>query len=286
MAGAPISTPVSLHNRAAEDSLVPGDEMVGTDFLALVRFGLRRADDPRICSSLVVADALLRSETPSGPVWHRYTGDGYGEHADGSPYDGTGIGRGWPLLVGERGHLELAAGRDAHPYLETMRRMTSRAGLLPEQVWDTEDIPARDLFCGRPSGSAMPLAWAHAEYIKLARSIALGHPIDRPQAAWDRYHGIAPEPTRATWRFAAQRRTMAVGRTLRIEVLAPVRVRVSLDRWQTWTDLDARDTALGVWVADVQGSERLPAGSTIDFTFWWLDGGRWEGHDFEVTVQG
>ena len=286
IAGAPISTPVSLHNRAAEDSLVPGDEMVGTDFLALVRFGLRRADDPRICSSLVVADALLRSETPSGPVWHRYTGDGYGEHADGSPYDGTGIGRGWPLLVGERGHLELAAGRDAHPYLETMRRMTSRAGLLPEQVWDTEDIPARDLFCGRPSGSAMPLAWAHAEYIKLARSIALGHPIDRPQAAWDRYHGIAPEPTRATWRFAAQRRTMAVGRTLRIEVLAPVRVRVSLDRWQTWTDLDGRDTTLGVWVADVQGSERLPAGSTIDFTFWWLDGGRWEGHDFEVTVQG
>ena len=41
---------------------------VGTDFLALVRFGLRVPDDPRILSSLAVADAILRTETPSGPV--------------------------------------------------------------------------------------------------------------------------------------------------------------------------------------------------------------------------
>ncbi|HEU0243714.1 MAG TPA: glycoside hydrolase family 15 protein, partial [Candidatus Limnocylindrales bacterium] len=104
LAGAPLSTPVTVRNRPPEASLVPGDEVFGTDFLALVRFGLRLPDDPRIVSSVAIADALLRTVTPSGPVWHRYTGDGYGEHQDGSAYDGTGIGRGWPLLVGERGH--------------------------------------------------------------------------------------------------------------------------------------------------------------------------------------
>lgn len=285
LAGAPISTPVSVHNRPIEDSLVPGDEMVGTDYLALVRFGLRRADDPRIVSTLAVADALLRSETPSGPVWHRYTGDGYGEHQDGSPYDGTGIGRGWPLLVGERGHYELAAGRDAHPYLEAMRRMTSRGGMLPEQVWDTDEVPGRGLFSGRPSGSAMPLAWAHAEYVKLARSIALGHPIDRPEAAWHRYHGVTPESTRATWRFTAPRPSMGAGRILRIEVLAPARIRVSLDGWRTSTDIEARDTTLGIWVADIPESARLAPGANVDFTFWWPGPGRWEGRDFRVAVQ-
>jgi glucoamylase len=284
-AGAPISTRIRLRNVPADRSLVRADTVVGTDFLALVRFGLRRADDPRILSSLIVADALLRSETPNGPVWHRYNGDGYGEHADGRAYDGTGIGRGWPLLVGERGHYELAAGRDARPYLETMRRMASSGGMLPEQVWDTDDIPSRGLTRGRPSGSAMPLVWAHAEFIKLACSIALGHPIDRPEPAWQRYHGIVPAATRATWRFGAPRASMRAGRTLRLEVLAPARARTSLDGWRTWVDVEARDTTLGVWLVDVAGSERVPPGGAVDFTFWWPDSGRWEGRDFRVIVE-
>jgi glucoamylase len=284
LAGAPVSTPVNLRNRPADASMVPGDEMVGTDFLALVRFGLRLPDDPRIVSSLAVADALLRTETPSGPVWHRYNGDGYGEHEDGSAYDGTGIGRGWPLLVGERGHYELDAGRDARPYLATMLRMASGGGMLPEQVWDAAPIPALHLASGRPSGSAMPLAWAHAEYVKLVRSIALGHSIDRPEAAWRRYRGIAPEATRAAWRFLAPRVSMSAGRTLRIEVMAPVRVRYSVDAWRTWADLDARDTGLGIWLADVPASHRLAAGGAVDFTFWWPEAGHWEGRDFRVEV--
>ena len=284
-AGAPISTTVRLRNVPSDRSVVDGDMVVGTDFLALVRFGLRRADDPRILSSLVVADAVLRAETPSGPVWHRYNGDGYGEHADGRAYDGTGIGRGWPLLVGERGHYELAAGRDARPYLETMRRMASSGGMLPEQVWDTDDIPAHGLFRGRPSGSAMPLVWAHAEFIKLARSIALGHPIDRPEPAWRRYEGLVPTSIRATWRFSAPRASMPFGRHLRLEVLAPARARVSLDDWETWVDLEARDTTLGVWVVDVADAGRVRPGGAIDFTFWWPDTGRWEGRDFRVIVE-
>ena len=284
LAGAPLSTPVTVRNRPAESSMVPADEMVGTDFLALVRFGLRLPDDPRIVSSLVVADALLRTDTPNGPVWHRYSGDGYGEHDDGSAYDGTGIGRGWPLLVGERGHYELDAGHDARPFLETMRRMASGGGMLPEQVWDAAPIPERRLFPGRPSGSAMPLAWAHAEYVKLVRSIALGHAIDRPEAAWRRYRGIAPTPTRAPWRFTAPRSSMPAGRTLRLELMAPARVHYSLDGRRTWADLHARDTGLGVWVADVPGSDRLAPGQAVEFTFWWPEPGRWEGRDLRVDV--
>jgi glucoamylase len=284
LAGAPISTPVPVRNRPPEASLVPADEMVGTDFLALVRFGLRMADDPRILSTIAVTDAELRTETPSGPVWHRYSGDGYGEHEDGSAFDGTGIGRGWPLLVGERGHYELAAGRDARPYLEAMRRMGSSGGMLPEQVWDAEAIPSRGLAPGRPSGSAMPLAWAHAEFVKLVRSIALGHAIDRPAAAWHRYHGEAPKAVRATWRFTAPRPTMVAGRFLRLELLAPARVHCSLDGWRTWLDIDARDTGLGIWVADVPGSDKLRPGDGVVFTFWWPEAGHWEGRDVTVAV--
>lgn len=284
LAGAPLSTPVPRRNRPPGASPVPGDEMVGTDFLALVRFGLRRPDDPRIVASLAVADAILRTETPSGPVWHRYNGDGYGEHDDGSAYDGTGVGRGWPLLVGERGHYELEAGRDARPYLTAMRRMASGGGMLPEQVWDAAPIPGRDLLPGRPSGSAMPLAWAHAEYVKLVRSIALGHAVDRPESAWRRYGGRVPKATRATWRFTAPRPTMPAGRTLRLELMAPARVHCSLDGGATWADLDARATGLGVWVADVPGSRRLAPGQAVDFTVWWPETGRWEGRDLRVAV--
>ena len=284
LAGAPISTPVALRNRPPEASMVPADEMVGTDFLALVRFGLRLPDDPRILSSLAVADALLRTDTPSGPVWRRYTGDGYGEHEDGRAYDGTGVGRGWPLLVGERGHYELDAGRDAGPFLTAMRRMASGGGMLPEQVWDAAPIPGRRLEPGRPAGSAMPLAWAHAEYVKLVRSVALGHSIDRPEAAWRRYRGLVPTATRATWRFTAQRPSMPAGRLLRLEVTAPARVRYSTDGRRTWADIDARDTGLGVWVADIPGSDRLDPGGAVDFTVWWPGAGRWEGRDARVEV--
>ncbi len=286
LAGAPLSTPVPVRNRPALDSMIPGDELVGTDFLALVRFGLRRPDDERILASLAVADALLRSETPHGPVWHRYSGDGYGEHDDGSPFDGTGTGRGWPLLTGERGHYELEAGRDPRPYLAAMRRFAARGLMLPEQVWDAPAVPERGLFPGRPTGSAMPLVWAHAEYIKLVRSLALGHAIDRPEAAWQRYRGRRPPATRATWRFTAPRPTMISGRLLRFELLAPCRVRYSLDGWRSSRDLEARETGLGVWLADIPGSDILPSGSVVEATFFWPDVDRWEGRNVSLRVTG
>jgi hypothetical protein len=200
-----------MRNRAGDGS-VPADETIGTEFLQLVRFGLRDAGDPLILASIRIADALLKTDTPCGPVWHRYNGDGYDEHDDGSAYDGTGRGRGWPLLIGERGHYELAAGRDALPYLDDGDG--EPRWHVAKQVWDADPIPSRRLAPGRPTGSAMPLVWAHAEFIKLLISRQVGQPIDRPRSVWRRYRGRRPTARHAFWWLHAPIDSMLAGRRL------------------------------------------------------------------------
>jgi glucoamylase len=74
--------------------------IVGPDALALIRFGLRAADDPRMVNTVRVIDHYLKCQTKCGPAWRRYPQDAYGEYSDGSPYDGSGVGRSWPLLTG------------------------------------------------------------------------------------------------------------------------------------------------------------------------------------------
>ena len=116
---------------------------------------------------------MLRARTETGPAWYRYNGDGYGEKANGSPFDGIGIGRPWPLLAGERAHYELAAGRldVAVQLLGVMRAQASDGGMLPEQVWDGADIPERELFNGRPSGER-DAARLGARGVREARALA------------------------------------------------------------------------------------------------------------------
>ena len=141
---------VPVRNRSGGDSVLQADMLVSTDVLALVRFGLRAADDPRMINTVKVIDHLLKVDLPPGPVWRRYNDDGYGERADGSPFNGTGIGRAWPLLTGERAHYELAAGRraEAERLLATLEACASDGGLIPEQVWDLPAIPERELLPG------------------------------------------------------------------------------------------------------------------------------------------
>src|SRR5713226_2082655 len=172
-ASSPLEGFVPIKNRPPGQNAERAAHLVSPDSLALVRFGLRAPDDPRILSTVKVIDALLKVNLPQGPCWYRYNGDGYGEHEDGSPFDGTGIGRAWPLLAGERAHYELAAGRPkaAGELLKVMELSSEGGRLIPEQVWDSADIPAFELFRGKPSGSACPLVWAHSEYIKLRRSL-------------------------------------------------------------------------------------------------------------------
>jgi len=147
----------------------PANEIVDGGFLELVRYGVRRADDPLVVASVEVVDRVLRVETPEGTCWRRYNHDGYGQRDDGGPYDEWGVGRPWPLLTGERGHFELAAGRTGAGCLEAMSRFATETGLFPEQVWDGPDRPDLHLALGKPTGAAVPLAWTHAEFLKLQR---------------------------------------------------------------------------------------------------------------------
>jgi glucoamylase len=149
-AGSAMKGFVPIKNRPAWDEMQSPENIISTDALALVRFGIRKADDPRIVNTVKIIDSILKTETATGPVWHRYNHDGYGEHSDGSPFDGTGTGRGWPLLSLERGHYELALGNKdkALELIRTVKNQTSPGGLLPEQIWDEKDIPERGLHYG------------------------------------------------------------------------------------------------------------------------------------------
>lgn len=275
-----------LRTAPPEQSTAPAAHLVSPDALALVRFGLRAANDPRIQNTVAVIDALLRVETQNGPAWHRYNGDGYGEHADGSPFDGTGIGRLWPLLTGERGHYELAARRPeaAEKLLRAMEEFASEGGLLPEQVWDAADIPERDLYSGRPTGSAMPLVWAHAEYVKLRRSLADGRVFDLPPQTRQRYLVDGTGSPHTIWRFNHKCRALSAGNVLRLEMLTPAIVHWSADAWRTVHDTETIDSEIGVHVADLP-TAKLPDGSSIVFTFFWSRVSRWENVDFTVVVR-
>ena len=261
----------------------PAEDVIGTEFLQLVRFGLRKPDDPLILASVAIADALLKTETPNGPVWHRYTGDGYGEHDDGRAFDGTGRGRGWPLLTGERGHYELCAGNDPLPHLQAMAAMASPGGMIPEQVWDADPIPERRLFPGKPSGSAMPLVWAHAEFVKLLVSRELGHPFDRPAAVWRRYGGARPKPEFAFWWPHAAIGSVPAGAKFAVALDGPAVVHCGRDGWTAPADVAATDTGLGFYVA-VLDTTAAPPGTRIDFTWRRSDTGRWHDRNEAVTV--
>lgn len=273
---------VNIKNR--QHGAVTAADEVGIDFIQLVRFGLRSADDPIVRDSIEVVDALLKVDTPNGPSWHRYNGDGYGEHDDGRPFDGTGRGRAWPLLTGERGHYELVAGNDPTPYLEAMAAMTGPGGMMPEQVWDSPALPEHRLFPGKPTGSAMPLAWTHAEFVKLMVSRDLGHPFDRPAAAWRRYGGKRPEAKRAIWCLHAPIGAIAPGIALTVAVPRPALVHWGVNGWQNIADGRTEDTGLGLHAFDI-AAEALGQARSIEFTLQWLDTDAWIGQDFQVAVE-
>ena len=170
----------------------PEKEVVDAGFLELVRLGVKAPGDRYVRASLAETDASLATDTPSGRVWHRYTFDGYGEKDTGEPWTfntpGT-EGRAWPLLSGERGEYVVANGGNGLPYLRTMANTANDGYMIPEQVWD-EDQPAPAPYGyqpGKATGSASPLAWAMAQYVRLARAIEAGRPVETPAAVRARY---------------------------------------------------------------------------------------------------
>ena len=203
-------SPVEERNGQAA---VPEDRMLDAGFLELVRYGVRRADDPAIVASLpklddqamedlyrVRYDFTFPGERGTFPGWRRYGVDGYGEDvATGANYGEGGQmrpgqrGRVWPIFTGERGHYELAlAGVSGKPdaaavqkvrdtYVRAMELFANDGLLIPEQVWDgVGAASAHGYVRGEGTDSATPLAWSHAEYVKLLRSVSDGQ-------VWDSY---------------------------------------------------------------------------------------------------
>ena len=267
-----------------EPAVYPAKEIVDAGFLELVRYGIRQPGDALIEDSLRVVDAVLKIDTPSGPCWRRYNHDGYGQRKDGGPYQGWGYGHAWPVLTGERGHYELAAGRDVQPFIRTMEGLATSTKLLAEQVWTLPDLPKELMAFGRPTGGAMPLVWAHAEYLKLVRSAADGQIFDLIPKVADRYRQPRAAPPPELWKFNRQVRTVAAGATVRIQAAAPFRLHWSCNEWNEPHDTDCAPTGSGHYYADVRLSPAQQA--PLRFTFFWTAAGHWEGRDFQVLVEG
>jgi glucoamylase len=165
--------------------------VVDAGFLELVRLGIKRPDDPLIIKSLRIVDRVIKVKTPHGTAWYRYNHDAYGERADGGRYDArAGRGRLWTLLTGERGQYELARGlkRSARRRLDAMMRFSNRALMLPEQVWDRPFSPSPELLFGEGTGSATPLAWSMAQFIRLVVNLQEGRNLDTPGIVAARYN--------------------------------------------------------------------------------------------------
>jgi glucoamylase len=182
-------------------------EIVDAGFLELVRLGIKSPQDPLVAKSVAVVDGVIKVDTPNGADWYRYNHDGYGEMDDGRPwnFDGkyTGKGRLWALLAGERGEYELARGEKsaAARRLDAMLGFANDGLMMPEQVWDRPESPRPDLKFGEGTGSATPLAWASAQFVRLASNLQQGRNLDTPDIVAARYANSSSPPPRANADF-------------------------------------------------------------------------------------
>ncbi|MDR3773441.1 MAG: glycoside hydrolase family 15 protein [Terracidiphilus sp.] len=261
-------------------------EIVDAGFLELVRYGVRRAGDPLMVDSLKVVDAVLKRDLPQGPGWLRYNWDGYGDRPDGGPFQGWGKGRVWPLLTGERAHYELAAGQDIGELIKTYERFATCGQMMPEQVWDEADLPGTSLQLGQPAGSAVPLVWAHAEYLKLLRSAMDGKVFDRIDPVYERYSEPGGRKrVRGDLEIYSRRRPIqkiAAGETLRILDERRFELVWSADGWQTRQTAMSRSLGSAGFSVEIKTA---PEGGKLLWTMHWPEPDAWLGYNVEVQVE-
>src|SRR5581483_8518783 len=155
--------------------------VVDPSFLELVRLGVKAANAADITNTISVVDAEIKASTTEGPIWHRYSFDGYGESSSGGDFTGAGVGNPWPVLSGERGEYDVAAGNlsGAQSMLATMAGAANGGFQISEQVWDGS-AGASGFTVGQPDNSSTPLMWAMAQYVRLAIDISAGKDVDTP----------------------------------------------------------------------------------------------------------
>lgn len=274
---------VLANQRPGDRYHYPANQIVDAGFLELVRFGIREAGDPLIEDSLKVVDAVLKVNTPKGPCWKRYNHDGYGQRDDGGPFNKWGVGRPWPLLTGERATYDLAAGRNVDVYLRAIENFTTGIGLIPEQIWDGPDMPDNLLTFGGATGSAIPLMWAHSEYVKLLRSVVDNRVFDLIDAVAQRYRNDKPRPVIEVWKMNRQVRNIPAGGLLRVQAASPFTLHWSDDEWKTVKDTDSTPTTVGTDYADIEVAPSQTA--PLRFTFFWRQQNEWQGSNYQVNVQ-
>ena len=276
--GQPGGGRVTLASQPPGTQPLDAAALVGLEFGYLPRLGLRDPADKRITDTLTVVEAMLGADTPNGRAYHRYDIDGYGEWLDGSgwPARTFGIGRPWPLLAGERGHLDLLSGGDASVQLRAMLAMRGRGGLLPEQVWDAGQLPWQNLRPGQPTGSAMPLAWAHSELVKLAVAAAAGQPVERLALVADRYHAAVPASPSWFWRDASPVLALPAGRSLVVAGPGPFTLHYGFDDWNpvTISERDTEPLGLGLFGVTLTPAD-LAGRASLQFVRRYPDGS-WE----------
>ncbi len=261
----------------------PANSIVSTGFLQLVRYGIRSPEDPLIVNSVKIIDRLLKVDTPNGPTWHRYNHDGYGQNDDGSGFSGTGSGRGWPLLTGERAHYELSCGRSVDEYIRAMENFASETKMLPEQVWTSQDLPEKHLFLGKKTGSATPLVWAHSEYIKLLRSVKENSVFDQISEVRQRYIDDRSNlRTFEIWKLNRQLKRVSSKLPLRVILEKPFFLEISTDNG-SWTSQNSIDSGCGLFFTDIDLSTH--SGKTLCIKMNWLDGSHNELSTAYISVE-
>ncbi|MCG1001962.1 MULTISPECIES: glucodextranase DOMON-like domain-containing protein [Halobacterium] len=254
--------------------------VVDAGFLELVRLGVKPADDPVVANSVSVVDDTIRAETPHGPAFYRYNGDGYGEqdgsgqYRAGAPWslDNAGKGRLWPIFTGERAEYELLAGEeDPAALLRTMAGFANDGRMLPEQVWDREEPTAFGWEFGEGTGSATPLSWSMAQFVRLAHSLDAGEPVETPAAVRDRYAASDPPdgpsldvsfPPRVVGEQPATVSGTTDGEEVVVSALGDTRhVPVENGSFETTVELPDGETRITVVAAD--GGDVADAGTTV-----------------------
>jgi glucoamylase len=183
----PRITPDGSPNSGSSISIANGGgsrddrTVVDPSFLELVRLGIKAPTATDITNSLTAVDNEIQVTTPEGPVWHRYSFDGYGEASSGGDYTGSGVGNPWPVLSGERGEYDVAGGNlsGAQSLLATLAGAANSGYQISEQVWGGSTGTGGFTF-GQPDNSSTPLMWAMAQYVRLAIDISAGKDVDTP----------------------------------------------------------------------------------------------------------
>ena len=237
-----------IANQPYPNYQIATSSVLGLEFAYLARLGLRSATDKKLSDTASLIDVMLARDVGTGTGYYRYDYDGYGEQVDGANFSSVGVGRVWPLLAGERGHLAILAGDDGLTQLTAMLKMRTPSGLLPEQVWDQSPlypqngVPTLPLTTGQRTLSATPLAWAHSELIKLAWTRASKAPAEQLAAVTARYGGQPPAPSTSHWRLAVPLTGLVAGRNLVVEDTQPFTLHYGFGDPASWTGVTDEDS--------------------------------------------